>query len=363
MGRCPSTFCSLCRRQRCTAAFCPSASSTALRSALEPSIQTSRPCSAESRRSSRSARARRQTAAFSDAPSHSPSGTFVPSALIPSAHRHVYPASWTPSSMSTSRSSGTGRAISSASAFRVRAMKRRETADLETERSSVPVGSSPARVTAGGQSGQHRLHRPLREQVVGGEVGVGLELELAPLARTRPRPTDRDLASAEDDLASARAVPAGAALAVVLALGADERNQLLLEQLVQHLQADADREREQALPHPAGDEDRVTSRRRRGPRIRRFGIEPQRCCRPDRGDRQRSSQVDSRGSPRAPFERNPATSPAARTRSPAPATSRGNRGTDSSSAVFGSMTLTVVKHVPSLLWPIRGIPTGVSTVS
>jgi hypothetical protein len=38
----------------------------------------------------------------------------------------------------------------------------------------------------------------------------------------------------------------------VLALRADQRDQFLLEQLVQHLQADADREREQTLTHRAG---------------------------------------------------------------------------------------------------------------
>ena len=82
-------------------------------------------------------------------------------------------------------------------------------------------------------------------------MGVGLELELAPRARARPRTAHLHLAPAEHDLPRARAVPAGAALGVVLALGADERNQLLLEQLVQHLQADADRECEQALAHRA----------------------------------------------------------------------------------------------------------------
>lgn len=52
------------------------------RSALDPSISTSRLSSARSPRSPRSARARRQTAPFSLAPSHSPSGCFVTSESI-----------------------------------------------------------------------------------------------------------------------------------------------------------------------------------------------------------------------------------------------------------------------------------------
>lgn len=48
-------------------------------------------------------------------------------------------------------------------------------------------------------------------------------------------------------------MPVGRALGVVRALGVDERDELLPEQLVQHLQADADREGEQPLPHRAGE--------------------------------------------------------------------------------------------------------------
>jgi hypothetical protein len=47
-------------------------------------------------------------------------------------------------------------------------------------------------------------------------------------------------------------VAAGRPLAVVLALRPDERDQLLLEPLVHHLEADPDREGKQALTHRAG---------------------------------------------------------------------------------------------------------------
>lgn len=120
----------------------------------------SSPRSAVSPRSPRSARARRQTAAFSDAPSQSLSGTFVPSARIASAHGQVW-----------------------------------------------------------------------RKLAVGDGAG--------------PR-------SAEHDLAATRAVAAGRPLEVMLALGPDERDELFLEELVHHLQPDADREGEQTFAHRAG---------------------------------------------------------------------------------------------------------------
>ena len=87
------------------------------------------------------------TTLFSVSPSHSPTGTLVPSAVMTRATTQHWPATSSPSIMRTATSRWARlRAIRSSMAFLVAAMKRRETADLEVERArvsmSVPTGSA-----------------------------------------------------------------------------------------------------------------------------------------------------------------------------------------------------------------------------
>jgi putative SOS response-associated peptidase YedK len=125
-GRCSNTFLSLCRIQRCTGAS-PNTSRIAFRSAFDPSITNSIPSSGSSPLSTRSDSSAVATVAFSVDPSHSPSGTFAPSVVIPSATMFVRPFSSIPSSISTAkRMSSKRRAISSPSALRVRWTNARE---------------------------------------------------------------------------------------------------------------------------------------------------------------------------------------------------------------------------------------------
>jgi hypothetical protein len=70
-------------------------------------------------------------------------------------------------------------------------MKRREAADFVTRPNDRPCPRlERGAVAAGRKPGQHRLNRPLAEPVIGDEVGVRAQPELAALARARPRPTD-----------------------------------------------------------------------------------------------------------------------------------------------------------------------------
>ena len=94
------TLRSLCHRQRCTGTS-PNTERTALRSAFDPSSTNSIPCSGSRPRSTRSDSSAVATVAFSVLPSHSPSGIFTPSVVIPSATIIIRPFSSSPSSIIT----------------------------------------------------------------------------------------------------------------------------------------------------------------------------------------------------------------------------------------------------------------------
>jgi hypothetical protein len=86
------------------------------------------------------------TVAFSVEPSHSPSGIFTPSVVMPSATTLVRPLRSIPSIISTAKRTSSRRRDISASRFsRVRATNSRETAEREVERAtastSAPTGS------------------------------------------------------------------------------------------------------------------------------------------------------------------------------------------------------------------------------
>ncbi len=119
-------------------------------SALAPSMTQSTPDSASRPRATRSANRAVTTVLFSVSPSHSPTGTLVPSVVMTRATTTHEPATSSPSIMRTATSrSERFRAISSPMALVVAATKRRETADLDMDferpSSSSPTGSATSR--------------------------------------------------------------------------------------------------------------------------------------------------------------------------------------------------------------------------
>ena len=77
---------------------------------------------------------------------------------------------------------------------------------------------------------------------------VGRKRHLAlPVGGAHPRPLDRDAPAAERHLARLVAVTHRDPIGVVLALRADDLDDLLLHQLGQHAEPDADAQREQPL--------------------------------------------------------------------------------------------------------------------
>jgi hypothetical protein len=115
--------------------------------AFEPSRTNSTPASQARPRDTRSARRSFTTVVFSVSPSHSPTGTLVPSVVMARATTMQHSAKTTPSIiMAATSSSERSRATSSASLASVAALKRRDTADFEplraTASSSVPMGSA-----------------------------------------------------------------------------------------------------------------------------------------------------------------------------------------------------------------------------
>jgi hypothetical protein len=97
-------------------------------------------------RSTRSDNSERASVAFSVEPSHSPSGIFTPSVVIPSATTWQRSAISIPSSIITARrTSSSRRPINSSSAVRVRSMNNSDTLLLPVERdwrsTCSPTGS------------------------------------------------------------------------------------------------------------------------------------------------------------------------------------------------------------------------------
>jgi len=118
-----------------------------LASALPPSITNSTPSETSRPRSRSPLISPRATVAFSVEPSTTPSGTFVPSAVTPSAPTMVWPAKSNPSTNTISqRSPSSGRERNSASRSAVAVMNRRltELCDVPDAPCSTcaPTGSS-----------------------------------------------------------------------------------------------------------------------------------------------------------------------------------------------------------------------------
>jgi hypothetical protein len=117
-----------------------------VRRAFDPSITNSIPCLGSSPRSTKFDSSAVATVAFSVDPSHSPSGIFTPSVVIPSATIIIRSLSSIPSIIITAnRRSASCRDINSPSACRVRSMNVRDTELFDVDRArastSSPTGS------------------------------------------------------------------------------------------------------------------------------------------------------------------------------------------------------------------------------
>ena len=193
------------------------------------------------------------TVLFSVEPSHSPSGILIAVGrdaerddaaaalqLDPVEHQHRQP------------DVVERRPISASSCSRVRPTNSRETADFEVERSAssdLLADRLPrAREAARRDAGEHLLQHHPGQRVAVGEVRIGRKRHLAlAVGGPHPRTLDRNAPAAERDLAGLVAVTHRDAVRVALALRAHDIVDLLLHQLGQHAQPDADAQRQQPL--------------------------------------------------------------------------------------------------------------------
>jgi hypothetical protein len=215
---------------------------------LDPSITNSIPCSGSRPRSTRADSSAVATVAFSVEPSHSPSGIFTPSVVIPSATIIIRSFSSLPSIIITARRrSASWRLINSESASRVRSTNVRDTALFDVDRARTST-SLRAPVRARGHTGEHTLQHDPRKRVTIGEVLIRRKRHLGRAVRSPdPWPADLDAATAERDLAIVMLMPDSGPVRVPLPLRADDLIDFLLEHLAQDSEPDADAQREQAL--------------------------------------------------------------------------------------------------------------------
>ena len=261
-GRCSSTFRSLWRTQRCTGARSPKTSRIALRSGLEPSITHSTPCVGSRPRSTRSASSALATVAFSVEPSQSPSATFMPAVVIPRQTTFVRSFSSMRSSISTARrTSSSWRAISSPSAARPGDERARDRRLALRASVALDIGADRflrATEAASRDAREHPLEHDRAQRIAVSEVPIGRQWHLGrPVDGARPRPVDRHSPPAECDLTGVVAMPHRDPIPIVTALQSHDLVELLLHQLLQHAEPDADRQRQQPLPRGA---DQLTER-------------------------------------------------------------------------------------------------------
>ena len=198
------------------------------------------------------------TVLFSVEPSHSPSGTLMPSVVIPSATTQQRPFSSIASSISTARrTSCSDRDISAARCSLVRADEL--AADRRLRGRALGVDDvladrlARAREAARRDAGEHLLQHHPGQRVAIGEVRVGDQRHLAgAVSGPGPRTLNRDAPPAERDLARLMAMAHRGAVRVARALRAHDIVDLLLEQLGQHAEPGRDAQRQQPLlrcPH------------------------------------------------------------------------------------------------------------------
>lgn len=107
-------------------------------------------------------------------------------------------------------------------------------------------------VAAGGDPGQHPLHRDLGEQIGRREHRVGVQVQLAAIGQRRPGTAQRHCASPEHDRPGSGAVASGDAIRVVATLRADLVGHFFVHDLAHRQQAGAAAERHQPFADRAG---------------------------------------------------------------------------------------------------------------
>ena len=193
------------------------------------------------------------TVLFSVEPSHSPSGTLIPSVVIPSATTQQRPFSSIPSSISAARrTSASGRDISARRCSPVRPTNSRLTADFDRRALGVDDVLADrlarAREPARRDAGEHLLEHDPGQRVAIGEVRVRRQRHLVlAVGGPHPRALHTDTPAAERDLAGLVAVAHRGPVGVALALRADDLVDLALHHLGQHAQPDADAQRQQPI--------------------------------------------------------------------------------------------------------------------
>ena len=224
-----------------------------MRNALDPSITNSIPCSGSRPRSTKSERSAVATVAFSVEPSHSPSGIFTPSVVIPNAtiiirplqlqavehhHREAQIAQLAAHQLAQCLAGALHERP------RHRTLRRRPRPDLDLLADRLLRAPVPARRHAG----EHPLEHDPAQRITVSEVLIGLKLHLGLAVRgPHPRSPHLDTTAAERHLAAFMAVPDRSPLGVVLALGADDVVDLLGHQLLEHAKPDTDAQRQQAF--------------------------------------------------------------------------------------------------------------------
>src|SRR5947209_1969959 len=185
--------------QRCTGTS-PNTDRTALRSAFDPSSTNNIPCSGSRPRSTRSESSAVATVAFSVLPSHSPSGIFTPSVVIPSATTLVWPLEVDPVDHHHRES----HVVEAATHERLEVLARSGdelAADRRLRRGArrgldlCADGLARALEPARRDAGEHLLEHQPRERIAVGEVPVGLKLHLRLAVRgANPRALHPDAA-------------------------------------------------------------------------------------------------------------------------------------------------------------------------
>ena len=230
----------------------------ARRSALAPSMThrigrvVSRP---RSRKPTSSSRAK---VVFSVEPSTRASGCLVPSRAMPKATTQVCSAKWTPSTSRQTRSRlGQIRGQQLGQGGVGHGENRRDTADFESPGGLFDLGADrlePDRAAARRQPAQHPLQREPAQQLGAREQLVGGHRQLpGAVGGPDPGPLDGHAPATKGHRALLVAVPHGAPVRVVLALGAGQRGDRLLHQRPHHLQPGAHGQRQQPFGGRLGD--------------------------------------------------------------------------------------------------------------
>jgi len=203
------------------------------------------------------------TVLFSVLPSQRPSGTLIPSVVIPSATTQQRPFSLDPVEHQHREADVLQRAtherveVLAGAPDELARDRRLRDRPLGAEH-ALADGLARAREPPRRDAGEHLLEHHPAQRVTVSEVRVGDQPDLSAAVRgPHTRPLDTHAPPAERDLASLVAMTNRGALRVALALRAHDVVDLLFHQLGEHAEADADTQRQQPF---LGCADQLTQR-------------------------------------------------------------------------------------------------------